>query len=111
MNDIFWQPGITLEEVERRVIEKAIAFYRGNKTATASALGIAIRTLDDRLATYNYGKAKPHDQPERSTDDRLESKTERAQSEGSDDVQSQARLHVESSKKSAEKSAVPVRRR
>ncbi len=46
---IFWSPGTTLEEVEAQVISKAYQFYRGNKSATARSLGIAIRTLDDKL--------------------------------------------------------------
>lgn len=49
---IHWQPGMKLEEVEREVILKALSFYEGNKTHTASSLGIAIRTLDARIAKY-----------------------------------------------------------
>lgn len=47
-----WQPGRTLEEMEKEVILTAMRFYHGNKTHTASALGIAIRTLDNKLAKY-----------------------------------------------------------
>lgn len=49
---IHWSPGVTLEDVERQVILKAYTFYKGNKTATATALGIAIRTLDNKLEKY-----------------------------------------------------------
>jgi DNA-binding NtrC family response regulator len=49
---IGWQPGITLEQVEKQVIEKAYKFFQGNKTKTADALGIAVRTLDNKLAVY-----------------------------------------------------------
>jgi len=47
-----WQPGRTLEEVERETIERAFRFYQGNKTQTAASLGIAIRTLDAKLDKY-----------------------------------------------------------
>lgn len=45
---ILWSPGVKLEDVERQVIKKAYAHFK-NKTTTANALGIAIRTLDKRL--------------------------------------------------------------
>lgn len=47
-----WQPGQTLEDVEREVIEEAFKYHRGNKTHTANALDIAIRTLDNKLTRY-----------------------------------------------------------
>lgn len=50
---ITWQPGLTLEQMEREVIQKAYRFFGGNKTATANSLGIAIRTLDSKLEKYN----------------------------------------------------------
>lgn len=49
---INWQPGITLDDIEKEVILKALSFYHGNKTRTAEALGIAIRTIDNKLAKY-----------------------------------------------------------
>jgi hypothetical protein len=53
---ISWQPGVTLEQVEKDVILHALRFYDGNKTRTAAALGIAIRTLDARLEVYGLAK-------------------------------------------------------
>lgn len=53
---INWQPGITLEEIEKEVILKALQFYHGNKTHTANALGISIRTIQNKLAQYSEGK-------------------------------------------------------
>lgn len=47
-----WSPGITLETIERQVILAAYRHFRGNKTATANSLGIAIRTLDNKLEKY-----------------------------------------------------------
>ncbi len=56
---IIWSPGVTLDSIEKQVILKAFRFYRGNKTATAQALGIAIRTLDNKLTAYEAdGKAE-----------------------------------------------------
>jgi len=55
---IFWTPGVTLEDLERTVILKAYSFYHKNKTATAQALGIAIRTLDSKLEKYEDDRIK-----------------------------------------------------
>lgn len=49
---IMWSVGMSLDALEKLVVERAFKFYRGNKTATASSLGIAIRTLDNKLAQY-----------------------------------------------------------
>lgn len=57
-----WQPGTTLEGLEREAIETAFRFYEKNKTATAQALGISIRTLDARLETY-AGKGRASNDP------------------------------------------------
>lgn len=54
-----WSPGVTLESIEKQVILTAFSFYHQNKTATANALGIAIRTLDSKLEKYETdGKAE-----------------------------------------------------
>lgn len=50
--NINWVPGITLEEMEKQCVLSAYRFYRQNKTQTAGALGIAIRTLDAKLEKY-----------------------------------------------------------
>lgn len=47
-----WQPGITLLDVERDTILKALAFYHGNKKQTAQAVGVSLRTLHTRLEEY-----------------------------------------------------------
>lgn len=53
MNSIMnWVPGLTLEMAEKMAILQAMQFYKNNKTATANALGIAIRTLDNKLELY-----------------------------------------------------------
>jgi two-component system response regulator FlrC len=47
-----WKPGRTLDEIERQVILDALKFHEGNRTHTAKALGISIRTLRNKLAEY-----------------------------------------------------------
>ena len=47
-----WQPGQTLDDIERITIESALKFYHGNKTQTANSLGITIRTLYNKLERY-----------------------------------------------------------
>jgi hypothetical protein len=54
---IFWQPGVTLEEIEKQVILKAFSCFQGNKTQTARSLGIAVRTLDSKLEQYSNKEA------------------------------------------------------
>ena len=47
-----WNPGQTLDDIERAVILQALQFHSGNRTHTAKALGISIRTLRNKLAEY-----------------------------------------------------------
>lgn len=47
-----WVPGRTLNDIERRVIIEALTYHQGNRTHTARALGISIRTLRNKLADY-----------------------------------------------------------
>lgn len=50
-----WQPGQTLDDIERSVILNALKYHQGNRTHTAKALGISIRTLRNKLADYRRG--------------------------------------------------------
>ncbi len=47
-----WKPGSTLDQIERNVILEALKHHDGNRTHTAKALGISIRTLRNKLAEY-----------------------------------------------------------
>jgi two-component system response regulator FlrC len=47
-----WRPGRTLDEIERNVILEALKHFGGNRTHTAKALGISIRTLRNKLAEF-----------------------------------------------------------
>ena len=44
--------GVTLKEVERRLIQETIAYTQNNKKRAAEMLGISIRTLHNRLNEY-----------------------------------------------------------
>lgn len=47
-----WQPGQTLNDIEKNVILEALRYHHGNRTHTAKALAISIRTLRNKLAEY-----------------------------------------------------------
>ena len=47
-----WQPGKTLGDIEKEVIQHAFRFYGRNKTTTARVLDISVRTLDAKIAKY-----------------------------------------------------------
>lgn len=47
-----YDPSITLGELERRYIIKALEYFDGNKTQAAHALGITIKTLYNKLHEY-----------------------------------------------------------
>ncbi len=55
---VMWSPGMRLEDLERQAILHAYKFYQFNKTVTANSLGIAIRTLDAKLAKYDEDDVK-----------------------------------------------------
>lgn len=56
--NVNWQPGMTLDEMEKHTILQAYRFYRSNKTQTAIALGISVRTLDNKLEKYELDGRK-----------------------------------------------------
>lgn len=73
MNEqIFWSPGVTLEAIEKQTVQVAFRHYRGNKTATANALGIAIRTLDSKLEKYSQDEKDEAARHERERKQRSE---------------------------------------
>lgn len=61
---ILWQPGVLLEEVEKKVILAALQFYHGNKTHAAKSLGISLRSLRYKVAEYTGEKLEPEELPE-----------------------------------------------
>jgi DNA-binding NtrC family response regulator len=46
--------GLTLEEMERRMIVATLEQFNGHRAKTAEALGIGIRTLSGKLRDYGY---------------------------------------------------------
>ncbi len=46
--------GISLEEMERRMIEATLERFAGHRAKTAKALGIGLRTLSGKLRQYGY---------------------------------------------------------
>ena len=46
--------GVSLHEMERRLIEATLEHYSGHREKTAKALGIGVRTLTNKLRTYGY---------------------------------------------------------
>lgn len=51
--DTTWFPGMTLEDMEKKVVEKCLRYNDNNKTKTAAMLGISIRGLDSKLERWN----------------------------------------------------------
>ncbi|MDZ7620011.1 MAG: sigma 54-interacting transcriptional regulator [Patescibacteria group bacterium] len=49
--------GLTLETVERAVIQQALNRWRGNRTRAAKSLGISVRTLQRRLKHWDNAMA------------------------------------------------------
>ncbi len=49
------QSGLTLEEFERRLVEKTLAETDGNRTRSAEKLGVSLRWLQYRLKEWNSG--------------------------------------------------------
>lgn len=46
--------GLSLEEMERRLIEATLEHFDGHRERTAKALGIGVRTLSGKLRQYGY---------------------------------------------------------
>ncbi|MHB0955781.1 MAG: sigma-54-dependent transcriptional regulator [Pirellulaceae bacterium] len=46
--------GMSLQMIERRLIETTLDHYQGHRAHTAKALGIGIRTLANKLRSYGY---------------------------------------------------------
>lgn len=69
MSQIFWTPGVKIDEMEKVIIEEAYKFYNGNKTTTANSLGISIRTLENKLEKYAQ-ETKCHEERVKTDEER-----------------------------------------
>jgi DNA-binding NtrC family response regulator len=47
--------GMSLQVMERKLIEATLEHYDGHRARTAQALGIGVRTLANKLRSYGYG--------------------------------------------------------
>jgi len=62
-----YDPTLTLHELEKRYILKALNYFEGNKTQAANALGITIKTLYNKLHEYGeFEKYAVHSKPAKS---------------------------------------------
>ncbi len=55
MHSITFSVGTTLDEIERRMLIKTLAFFDNNKVKAAEALGISAKTIYNRLDRYKIG--------------------------------------------------------
>ncbi len=46
--------GVSLQEMERKMVEAALDQFQGHREKTAQALGIGVRTLTNKLRAYGY---------------------------------------------------------
>jgi DNA-binding NtrC family response regulator len=56
--------GVSLHEMERRLIEATLDRFDGHRGQTAQALGIGVRTLANKLRSYGYA---PREKPARKS--------------------------------------------
>jgi len=56
MHSITFRIGTTLDEVERRLLFKTLAYFDNNKLKAAEALGISAKTIYNRLSRYQDGE-------------------------------------------------------
>jgi DNA-binding NtrC family response regulator len=47
------RPGMSIRDVEKKLIQKTLQHFDGNKKSTAEALGISLKTLYNRLCEYD----------------------------------------------------------
>ena len=50
--ELFYVPGMTMAEVEKKVIIYAFTFHRKNQTRTAHSLGLSPKTIYTKLKEY-----------------------------------------------------------
>lgn len=72
MQQVYWQPGMKISEIEQLIIKSAINHFKGNKTATSISLGISVRTLDKRLEELKVEEAAQDERVAKAQADRAE---------------------------------------
>lgn len=111
-NTVIWSPGVSLDTLEKMVIKKAFRFYQQNKVATANALKIAVRTLDNKLERYDQ-EDQSHDQQTVDARERRREQLIRSRGFAPDQLAGQARQTttgpvVEPAFDASEAQALPV---
>jgi DNA-binding NtrC family response regulator len=53
---VLFHVGMTLEEVERQMLFKTLAYFDNHKPKAAEALGISLKTVYNRLARFGYAE-------------------------------------------------------
>jgi DNA-binding NtrC family response regulator len=66
---------LSMEELERLAIQKALDQCDGNRTHAAGRLGISVRTLQRKLRLYEQGQQPPLATPIPSVDSQVEQAT------------------------------------
>ncbi len=67
-NSLEYDPSLTLYELEKRYILKALHHFGGNKTQAANSLGITIKTLYNKLHEYGeFDRYAVHSKPQPPT--------------------------------------------
>lgn len=107
MNNVYWQPGVTLADLEKQAIRSAMRAFEFNKTKAAQALGISVRTLYNKLEAYGDLKDGEHFTEE--IDNPVSGHADSGKEELS--LQNAAGHDVESVEKATTKRAVPLRKR
>lgn len=52
MSKVEWYIGMSLKDLERKAIEKAMEYFGGNKTKVAASLDVSLRTIDNKISLY-----------------------------------------------------------
>lgn len=52
MSQVYWQPGMSLRDVEKLVIQAALQYTSGHRENAAEALGISLRTIQTKIQVY-----------------------------------------------------------
>jgi len=62
-SQISFSVGMTLEEVERQMLFKTMAYFNNHKPKAAEALGISLKTVYNRLARFGYASHPAESRP------------------------------------------------
>jgi len=52
------KPGVTLQEVERQLLEATLASTGGNRTRAAELMGVSLRTVRNKIREYGMPARK-----------------------------------------------------